>query len=257
MSIEVKNLNFSYGSTEILRDISLNFEQSRLTTILGPNGCGKSTLFHIICRALPLQAGEILLQGKPISNYTRQEQARSLAVLSQSGSLPEFMTVHDMVMQGRFCYQSFLSRYSDEDLQIVEEAMEVMDVKQLAHKRVSQVSGGQLQRCRMAMTLAQQTDVVLLDEPTTHLDLKHQYALLDMGKQLAHAGKTVIAILHDMTQALLYSDAVVILHDKQVYAVGEPHQVMTDAMMVDVFGIQTKRIGNQKVGLHVPIHLLD
>ena len=182
MTVEVSHLHFSYGRTEILKDISLTFTQGKFSSILGPNGCGKTTLFHIICRTLPLQSGNVLLQGKPIKTYTRQEQARTLSVLSQSGSLPEFMTVHDMVMQGRFCYQSFLSRYSDEDLAIVEEAMKVMDVKQIANKRVSEISGGQLQRSRMAMTLAQQTDIVLLDEPTTHLDLKHQYALLDMGQ---------------------------------------------------------------------------
>ncbi len=257
MSVEVRNLCFSYGSMEVLHDVSLDFKKGRFTSILGPNGCGKSTLFHIICRSLPLQSGEVFIQEKAISEYSRQEQAQTLSVLSQSGNLPEFMTVHDMVMQGRFCYQSFLSRYSDEDLEIVEGAMQAMDVQELAHKRVSQISGGQLQRCRMAMTLAQQTDVVLLDEPTTHLDLKHQYALLDMGRTLADEGKTVIAILHDMTQALLYSDQVAILHEKEVYAVGEPHQVMTDAMMADVFGVQTKRIGNQKLGFHVPVHLLD
>ncbi len=257
MAITVKNISFSYGSLSVLDDISLDFIKGKFAAIIGPNGCGKTTLFNIICRILPVQSGKILLHDKELSEYTRNQQARTISVLSQSDRIPDFMTVYDMIMQGRFCYQSFLSRHSDEDEQIVTEAMKIMEIGHLANKRVSHISGGQLQRCRMAMTLAQQTDIILMDEPTTHLDLKHQYILLDMGKELVQSGKTVVTILHDITQASIYADHVIILHNSNIYAEGNPHEVINNQMMEDVFDIKTKKIGNGKISIYVPSHLSD
>ena len=256
MSVEVRDISFSYGKTVVLREVSAYFAAGEFSVVLGPNGCGKTTLFNLICRICALQSGTVLLHGRAMSAYSRRQQAQTLSVLSQVGSVPEFMTVHDMVMQGRFCYQSFLSRYSDEDVAVVGEVMDTMAIASLAQKRVSELSGGQLQRTRMAMTLAQQTDIVLSDEPTTHLDLKHQYALLDINKALSRQGKTVVAILHDMTQAALYADKVIVLNEGRVYSAGTPQAVITDEMMQEVFGVDTCRIGNDKVGVHVPRHLV-
>lgn len=256
MTVSVEKLHFSYEDTKILSGVSLDFSAGQFSAIVGPNGCGKSTLFAIMSRILKPDDGVVKIDGGDIYDLSPRRHAQKMAVLAQIGSIPEFMSVHDMVMQGRFCYQSFLSRYSNTDLKIVESAMQKMDITHLADRKVSQLSGGQVQRCRMAMTLAQDTDIVLLDEPTTHLDLKHQYALLDMGRELAQMGKTVISILHDMTQAELYADKVAVLHNQTVYNVGDAPDVITEQMMLDVFGVKTKRIGNKKAGLHVPTHLV-
>jgi len=159
-------------------------------------------------------------------------------------------------MQGRYCYQSFWSRYSAKDKEITDKAMQQMDITAMANCSLDALCGGQQQRTRMAMLLAQQTDIVLLDEPTSHLDLKHQYLLLDMGKALVGQGKTVITILHDMTQAALYADHVIVLNAQKVYAQGPPNQVINNQMMKAVFGVDTTRVGNERVGVHVPVHLL-
>lgn len=256
MSIVVQDICFSYGKNCVLDTVRMAFESGTFSAIVGPNGCGKSTLFGVMSRTHKPTSGQVLLNGVDIYDMSPREQAQRMAVLSQIGTIPEFMTVHDMVLQGRFCYQSFLSRYSDTDLKIVATAMEKMDIVALADRKVSELSGGQIQRCRMAMTLAQDTDIILLDEPTTHLDLKHQYALLDMGRDLANAGKTVIAILHDITHAELYADRVAVLHNTQVYNMGTPSTVITTQMMQDVFAVDTVRIGNNKAGFYVPKHLV-
>ncbi len=256
MSVYLDNVHFSYGDTVILNGISAEFHAGTFSVILGANGCGKTTLFNCICRFLPIQKGDIQVIGKSIGKYHDKELAQNLSVLTQSMQCPEFMSVHDMVMQGRFCYQSFLSRYSENDLAIVEKTMKAMGIEHLAHKRVATLSGGQLQRCRMAMLLAQDTDVVMLDEPTTHLDLQHQYSLLDMGKTLAQEGKTVIAILHDMMQASLYADYVIILHAAKIYASGIPHEVITAETIKHVFELNVENIGQGNACVYVPKDLV-
>ena len=257
MTLKIDNVSFAYQAERKKLDaISLNFESGKFYVIIGQNGCGKSTLFNLIMRHLSLPSGQISINGKDLQRLSFKEQAQSISVLSQSMPLPEFMTVVDMVMQGRFCYQGFFSRFSTEDRAIAQQAMQKMQLTELANKRLSALSGGQQQRARMAMLLTQETDIVLLDEPTTHLDLKHQYMLLDLGKELAEKGKTVIAILHDMTQAALYADHVIVLAEQKVYAQGPAQSVITDTMMQHVFHVNTSRVGNEKVGLHVPTHLI-
>lgn len=256
MTVSIDNVHFSYGDTVILDGICAEFKAGTFSVILGANGSGKTTLFNCISRFLPIQQGDILIAGKSIRDYRDKEFAQNLSVLTQSMQCPEFMSVHDMVMQGRFCYQSFLSRYSDHDLAIVEKTMKAMEVEHLAAKRVATLSGGQLQRCRMAMLLSQETDIVMLDEPTTHLDLQHQYSLLDMGKALAQQGKTVVAVLHDMMQASLYADMVMILHDAKVYASGKPYEVITAKTIENLFHISVKNIGQEKIGVYVPEYLI-
>jgi iron complex transport system ATP-binding protein len=257
MTLKIHNVSFAYQAHQtILNNVSLTFHPGIFYVIIGKNGCGKSTLFNLIMRHLPLDSGEITVNGKNLMQCSYQEQARTISVLSQSMPLPEYMTVADMVMQGRYCYQSFLSRYSKQDQIITDRAMQQMEITDLSNKRLSALSGGQQQRARMAMLLAQQTEIVLLDEPTSHLDLKHQYLLLDMGRDLARQGKTVIAILHDMTQAALYADEVIVLSEQGVYAQGDAQSVITDKMMEQVFEISTLRVGSKKVGVHVPTHLI-
>ncbi|AGH81638.1 iron(iii) dicitrate transport atp-binding protein fece [Psychromonas sp. CNPT3] len=256
MTLQIKNVSFAHkNQSNILDDISLTFERGTFYVILGQNGCGKSTLFNLLMRNLPLTQGSITINGTDLPKFSHQQQAQTISVLSQSMTLPEYMTVAEMVMQGRFCYQSFLSRYSATDQKIVSHAMQQMQITDLADRKLSEISGGQQQRARMAMLLAQQTDIVLLDEPTSHLDLKHQYLLLDIAKDLTRQGKIVIAILHDMTQAALYGDEVIVLSQQQVYAQGSAQAVITSKMVEDVFEVSTTRIGNDKVGVHVPTHL--
>lgn len=255
MTITVSNVSHAYGKTPVLHGVFTSFARGEFSAMIGPNGCGKSTLFNIISRVLPLQSGTITVNGKPTDDYNNKSLAQTLSVLPQSVHLPDHMTVHDMVMQGRYCYQSFLSRYSDDDLTIVENALKTMQVDHLAHKTVTQLSGGQVQRCRMAMVLAQESDTIMLDEPTAHLDLFHQYALLDTAKALVAQGKTVVAILHDMTQASLYADTITVLSNGTVHANGTPKQVMTASMMHDVFTLNAKNISKTNAPVYVPKHL--
>ncbi|NRA20521.1 MAG: ABC transporter ATP-binding protein [Oceanospirillaceae bacterium] len=257
MSLQLQNLSFGYTPDRlILDDISLTFNPGCFYVILAKNGGGKTTLFNLIMRHLTPTQGSITLGPNKLHSLSQIQQAQAISLLSQSMPLPDHMSVSEMVMQGRYCYQSFWSRYSVKDTEITYQAMQKMDITQLANCRLDALSGGQQQRARMAMLLAQQTDIVLLDEPTSHLDLKHQYLLLDMGKALVEQGKTVIAILHDMTQAALYADHVIVLNGQKIYAQGPPNQVINNQMMKAVFGVNTTRVGNDRVGVHVPVHLL-
>jgi len=257
MSLQLQHLNFGYSSERlILDDVSLTFNPGCFYVILAKNGGGKTTLFNLLMRHLTPSQGSITLGAKNLQSLSQIQQAQAISLLSQSMPLPDHMSVAEMVMQGRYCYQSFWSRYSAKDKEITNKAMQQMDITALAGCRLDALSGGQQQRARMAMLLAQQTDIVLLDEPTSHLDLKHQYLLLDMGKALVEQGKTVITILHDMTQAALYADHVIVLNAQTVYAQGPPSQVINNQMMKAVFGVDTTRVGNERVGVHVPVHLL-
>ena len=255
MSITVRNVCHDYNGKSVLRGVSTSFPTGKFSAIVGPNGCGKTTLFNLISGVLPLVSGSVDIGGKFITDYDKKDLAKTLSVLTQSMHAPEFMTVHDMVMQGRYCHQSFLSRYSDADLKIVENALNTMSVDELAGCYLSQLSGGQLQRCRMAMLLAQETDIIMLDEPTSHLDLYHQYALLDTARALVNAGKTVVSILHDMTQTSLYADMVTVLCDGGVYASGSASDTITTTMMKDVFGVNVQNISKTGAIAYVPEHI--
>ncbi|WP_104663721.1 ABC transporter ATP-binding protein [Ensifer adhaerens] len=221
----------------VLRNLSVAIPEGSFTAIIGPNGCGKSTLLRALARLLKPESGEIFLKGKPIGTYASREVARSLGLLPQSSVAPEGITVAELVARGRYPYQTFLRRWSRQDEVAVADAMAATGVEHLALERVDRLSGGQRQRTWIAMVLAQQTEILLLDEPTTYLDITHQVELLDLCRHLNREGRTLVAVLHDLNLACRYATHVIALRDGAILAEGPPTEIVTADLVRDVFGL--------------------
>ncbi|WP_171060534.1 ABC transporter ATP-binding protein [Poseidonocella sp. HB161398] len=251
--ITVDGVSFGYGGPPVIEALSLEARRGEFLAVLGPNGCGKSTLLKVIAGLNRPSAGRVLAGGEDVSALSRRMLARRIAVLTQAGSPPPNMSVHEMIAMGRYSHQSLLSRRSREDEAAVARAVRDMQVEELLGKRVGALSGGQLQRCRMAMVLAQGSETLLLDEPTTYLDLKHQFGILDCARRQARAGRTVIAVLHDFTQASLYADRVAMLSRGRLAGLGTPEEVLTEEMIAAVFGVRTRAARAHGAVFHVPL----
>lgn len=241
-AMQVRDLRFGYGTSPVLAGVSFSVRRGELLAIVGPNGCGKSTLLRMMAGLLKAQGGEVRIDDRPLAAFSRRRLARQLALLSQSGLAPPGMRVADLVAMGRFAHGGWLRRDTPDDRAHVAAAMERMAVADLAQRRLAELSGGQLQRVRMAMTLAQNAGLLLLDEPTNHLDLKHQYALLDCARAEAHAGRAVVAVLHDLIHASLYADRLILLHQGRILAQGAPEQVLTPQALWHAYGVRTVAI---------------
>lgn len=238
--LELRKLTAGYPGHPVLKDICLTIPEGRITVLAGPNGCGKSTLLKAIAGILPGK-GQIYLSGQPLHSLPPKELARKIACLPQSRPIPE-ITTERLVLHGRFPYLSYPRRYRAEDQRIAREAMERLGISGLAERSVSSLSGGQRQKVYIAMALAQDTPVVLLDEPTTFLDIAHQLQLLELARFLADSGKTVVLVLHDLAMALEYGDHLVILDRGNVAASGEPERVFSSGCLKEVFGVEVRRI---------------
>ena len=226
--LELRNITAGYGETMILRNISLDFPEGTVTAILGPNGCGKSTLLKAAAGLLPVAAGEV---------FGMQPRARHVAYLPQSRRLPE-MTVRQLVLQGRYPWLGWPRQYGEKDLALAEWAMERLGVAEYAHRPLAELSGGTRQRCFLAMTLAQDTEVLLLDEPTSFLDPAHQLRLLELCRELASEGKAVAAVLHDLPLALRYADRVAVMENGALLAVDTPEAVLESGILEKAFGVR-------------------
>lgn len=233
--LELKSVSAGYGKHRILQDLSVTFEKGRLTGIIGVNGCGKSTLLKTILGVLPITDGEITLDGAPLGSLSPKETARKLAYLSQDKSIPD-MTVGQLVLHGRFPHLSYPRRYSKQDRDIAQAAMERTGISHLADKPMQTLSGGMRQTAYIAMALAQGTDYILLDEPTTHLDISHQLELMKILRQLADSGKGIAAVMHDLPMAFAYCDQILLLDGGQVIAEGTPAHCQ--AQIEKIFGVQ-------------------
>ncbi|MBQ4775430.1 Fe(3+) dicitrate ABC transporter ATP-binding protein FecE [Pectobacterium versatile] len=240
MELTTQNLTAGYGDKRILDGLSLSLPAGKITALLGPNGCGKSTLLKCFAKLLTPESGTIQLNGKPLSAFSARQLSRHLALLPQQHLTPEGITVRDMVAYGRSPWLSLWGRLSPDDRQRVQLAMEKTHIVDLADKRLTDLSGGQRQRAFLAMLLAQDTPVVLLDEPTTYLDINHQVELMKLLRELNQAGKTVVTVLHDLNQASRYCDHLVMLADGRVMAQGSPHEVMKPALLQQVFSIDAE-----------------
>jgi iron complex transport system ATP-binding protein len=237
-ALSTRDLVVGYDGRTVLDSLDLDLPADAFTVIVGPNACGKSTLLRTLARLLTPQRGTALLDGTAIRDLPTREVARRLGVLPQSPLVPEGITVADLVGRGRQPYQRWWRQWSPQDGRAVAQAMALADVTGLADRPVDTLSGGQRQRVWIAMTLAQDTGALLLDEPTTFLDLAHQVEVLDLLHRLrAERGRTVVAVLHDLNQAARYADHLVALRDGRVVAAGPPRQILTADLVRDVFGL--------------------
>ncbi|MCX8997368.1 ABC transporter ATP-binding protein [Rhizobiaceae bacterium BDR2-2] len=254
--LEARNVTLRYGDRTISRDLSFRVPDGRFTVIVGPNACGKSTLLRALSRILKAEKGEIVLDGKLIERMRARDVARTLGLLPQSSSAPEGITVADLVARGRYPHQSLLQRWTVGDEQAVAWAMRTARVEELAERSVDELSGGQRQRVWIAMVLAQETPILLLDEPTTFLDIAHQIELLNLLRGLnRRQGNTVVAVLHDLNQACRYADHIVAMRDGLIVAEGAPRDIMTAELVMRVFGLACMIIDDPVTGdpLIVPL----
>lgn len=239
--LQAVDVTLGYGGEDIVRNVSIEIARAGVTAIVGPNACGKSTLLRALSRLRPVGSGAVLLDGHDIAHTGTRELARKLGVLPQAPVAPEGVTVLDLVSRGRYPHQSWLRPWSDSDEAAVTRALEATGTVDLAERRVDELSGGQRQRVWIAMTLAQDTDVILLDEPTTYLDLAHQLEVLDLLADLNHqAGKTIVMVLHDLNHAAMYSDHLIAMHEGRVASAGPPADVLDEALLRDLFGVDCR-----------------
>ncbi|MDF2669900.1 MAG: transporter [Paenibacillus sp.] len=242
-SLETKQLSLSYGSSTIIDQLSFSVPKEQITVFIGSNGCGKSTLLRSMARLLKPSKGEVILDGKQISELSTKEVARRLAILPQGPIAPEGLTVFQLVKQGRYPYQNWLKQWSEEDERMVMQAMLATNTIELMDQSVDSLSGGQRQRAWIAMTLAQGTQTLLLDEPTTYLDMAHQIDILDLlFEQNEKVKTTVVMVLHDLNLACRYAHHIVAIKDRTIYAQGKPEEVIHSQLVKDVFGMECKVI---------------
>ena len=234
--IRISHLCAGYGDQQILHDLSLSIPKNSITAIVGPNGCGKTTLLRVLTGQLSPTGGSITLCSKALSAYGRKELARTVALLPQTRSTPD-LTVETLVQHGRYPHLGLPRRLTGKDLTIVRTAMEQTDVAPLAHRPIRELSGGQQQRAYIAMALAQDTELIVLDEPTTHLDLNRQFELLDLIGQLRQAGKTIVLVLHDLDHALRFSDQLILLEAGRLVQQGTPRELLRSGTLEQVFRI--------------------
>lgn len=239
----VKGLGLSYGDSYVFEDLNLAIPKGKITVFIGSNGCGKSTLLRSMARLLKPQRGSVILEGEDISNMTSKQVARKLSILPQGPVAPEGLTVLQLVKQGRYPYQSWLKQWSREDEKAVQKALESTGMEALADRPVDSLSGGQRQRAWIAMTLAQETPVLLLDEPTTYLDMTHQIEVLDLLYDLnAQEHRTIVMVLHDINLACRYADHVVAIRSGKIEAQGKPEDVIDAKLMESVFSMKCEII---------------
>ena len=237
-AMEVRDLFFSYGKNKVLKGTSFTIEEGKITTIMGANGCGKSTLFNLMTKNLYPRKGNIFLHGKNIQNLGLKDFARRVSIVHQYNSSADDITVERLVSFGRTPHMKMMQGHSDEDEKLIRWAMEVTNVLKYRDREVSRLSGGQRQRVWIAMALAQNTKILFLDEPTTYLDIRYQIEILELVKKLNREyGITIIMVLHDINQAIHFSDRIIGLKDGQVAVHGAPDEVITEKCIRDLYEI--------------------
>ncbi|MET0480624.1 MAG: ABC transporter ATP-binding protein [Mycetocola sp.] len=235
--LAARNLRLAYDKRVVVDNLSIDLPDGGFTIIVGPNACGKSTLLKALSRTLKPESGNVLLGGQPIDSYRSKAVARQLAMLPQSPIAPEAIAVRDLVARGRYPHQGLFQQWSHEDELAVTDALSSTGCADLSERFVSELSGGQRQRVWIAMILAQQTDLVLLDEPTTFLDIAHQYEVLELCARLHAEGRTLVAVLHDLNQAARFATHLVVMKDGGVVASGMPGDILTADLVESVFGL--------------------
>ncbi|WP_134774489.1 ABC transporter ATP-binding protein [Ornithinimicrobium flavum] len=247
--LRAERLSLGYGERTIVHDLDLTVPEGKVTAIVGPNGCGKSTLLRGLSRLLRPQDGRVLLGDRDVHRMPTRQVARSMALLPQHPVVPEGITVGELVARGRHPHHGLLRQWTREDDEVVAEALELTATTPLVSREVTELSGGQRQRVWIAMVLAQRTDLLLLDEPTSFLDIAHQVEVLDLVRDLSvDRGTTVVMVLHDLAMAARYADHLVAMRGGQVVAEGDPRSVVTAETVCDVFGITCRVLWQEATG---------
>ncbi|MFJ8567544.1 ABC transporter ATP-binding protein [Streptomyces sp. NPDC093514] len=247
--LTAENVTLGYDQRVIAENLSVEIPDNSFTVIVGPNACGKSTLLRALSRMLKPAAGRVLLDGQAIGSMPAKKVAKTLGLLPQSSIAPDGITVADLVSRGRYPHQGLLRQWSAEDERVVNESMASTGVAELADRAVDELSGGQRQRVWIAMALAQQTPLLLLDEPTTYLDIQHQIDVLDLCAELhENQGRTLVAVLHDLNHAARYATHLIAMRGGEVVAEGPPQEVVTAELVEKVFGLRCQVIDDPETG---------
>ncbi|MFS8097630.1 ABC transporter ATP-binding protein [Lentzea alba] len=237
-----EGVTVGYADRVVLDNLDVAIPTGVITTVIGPNGCGKSTLLRTLSRLLKPRKGTVLLDGNDIARLKTKDVAKRMGLLPQTPIAPEGLTVADLVARGRHPHQSWVRQWSSDDADVVAKALQMTGVADLAHRPVDSLSGGQRQRVWISMTLAQGTDLLLLDEPTTYLDLAHAIDVIDLVDDLHEGGCTIVMVLHDLNLAVRYSDNLIVMKSGSIVAQGHPSEVITSELLLDTFGLVAKVI---------------
>lgn len=267
--LRAQDVTLGYDADPVIAGLSAEIPAGSFTVVIGPNACGKSTLLRGLSRLLAPRAGAVILDGSAISSLPAKEVARRLGLLPQSAIAPDGITVADLVARGRYPHQSLLRQWSTADEEAVREALESTGTRELSARPVDELSGGQRQRVWVAMVLAQQTDLLLLDEPTTFLDIAHQVELMELFAHLNRGGRTVVAVLHDLNHAARYADHIIAMRNGRIVATGTPEQVVTSERVEEIYDLPNVVIADPVTGgplvvprgrpvhVEVPVHVQD
>ncbi|MGG7324428.1 ABC transporter ATP-binding protein [Clostridium baratii] len=252
--IRTKDLNISYGNLDIVKDLNLEIPKGKITTIIGANGCGKSTILKTLARIIKPKSGSIYINNKELNSQDSKELAKAMAVLPQSPQAPSGLTVEELISYGRFPHQKGFGKLKDEDKDIINWALEKTRILEFRDRPIEALSGGQRQRAWIAMALAQETDILLLDEPTTYLDLAHQLEVLKLLEELnKKEGRTIVMVIHELNNAARFADHMIGVKKGKIVCQGTAHEVMTKENLKEIFNIDAEIVNEPRSGKPVCI----
>lgn len=253
MQVKAEQLELSYGRDPVIRNLSMSVAEKEIVTLIGANGSGKSTILKAMGRLLKPDRGAVYLSGKELKYYDTRQLARKLAILPQTHHSPAGMTVRDLVSYGRFPHRAMLRSTGEKDREAVDRALSLTGMEALQHREVSTLSGGERQRAWIALNLAQEPQVLLLDEPTTFLDISHQFELLELVREMNHnLGITIVMVLHDLNHAARYSDKIAAVKNKGIYCCGTAEEVITEKNLREIFNIKVRIISEDGIPYVIP-----